>query len=276
MLMRIDANFFCTVPMPDAGDPNVPATARRYGMDAVLECYRNLLAWAKTADELGFDTMWLTEHHFQYEGYEVLPNLIQFGQHLATQTEQLRLGQMFNVVPQWHPLRLAEDFAIADIITGGRMEFGIGRGTVPREAPDVPARRRARLRHVGARPDPDPPPAATGGHLPADLVAGDHRVRATGRAQGRLLAEQPRQPEAEVGPLRRDPRGDRLSRRSRRGPLPGAQRARRAHHGGGPAQGPPRPRRVRQVPRAVRPLRQLPGPGRQQGPVRLRPHRGAV
>ena len=41
---------------------------------------------------------------------------------------------MFNVVPQWHPLRLAEDFAIADIITGGRMEFGVGRGTVPREA----------------------------------------------------------------------------------------------------------------------------------------------
>ena len=41
---------------------------------------------------------------------------------------------MFNVVPQWHPLRLAEDFALADIITGGRMEFGVGRGTVPREA----------------------------------------------------------------------------------------------------------------------------------------------
>ena len=41
---------------------------------------------------------------------------------------------MFNVVPQWNPLRLAEDFALADIITGGRMEFGVGRGTVPREA----------------------------------------------------------------------------------------------------------------------------------------------
>jgi alkanesulfonate monooxygenase SsuD/methylene tetrahydromethanopterin reductase-like flavin-dependent oxidoreductase (luciferase family) len=85
-------------------------------------------------DQLGYDTMWLTEHHFQHEGYEVLPNLIQFGQHLAMQTKELRLGQMFNVVPQWHPLRLAEDFAIADIITGGRMEFGVGRGTVPREA----------------------------------------------------------------------------------------------------------------------------------------------
>ena len=130
--MRVDSNFFCTVPMDDAG--RVEPTRRRYGNDAVIECYRNLVSWAKTADSLGYDTMWLTEHHFQYEGYEVLPNLIQFGQHLAMQTTNLRLGQMFNVVPQWHPLRLAEDFAIADIITGGRMEFGVGRGTVPREA----------------------------------------------------------------------------------------------------------------------------------------------
>lgn len=132
--MRVDTNFFCTVPMPDAGDPAIAATDRRYDNDAVVECYKNLVDWSRTADELGFDTMWLTEHHFQYEGYEVLPNLIMFGQHLASQTKNLRLGQMFNVVPQWNPLRLAEDFALADIITGGRMEFGVGRGTVPREA----------------------------------------------------------------------------------------------------------------------------------------------
>jgi alkanesulfonate monooxygenase SsuD/methylene tetrahydromethanopterin reductase-like flavin-dependent oxidoreductase (luciferase family) len=132
--MRVDTNFFCTVPMPDAGDPAIAPTARRYGNDDVIACYENLVAWAKTADELGIDTMWLTEHHFQYEGYEVLPNLIMFGLHLAHLTKDLRLGQMFNVVPQWHPLRLAEDFAIADLVTGGRMEFGVGRGTVPREA----------------------------------------------------------------------------------------------------------------------------------------------
>jgi alkanesulfonate monooxygenase SsuD/methylene tetrahydromethanopterin reductase-like flavin-dependent oxidoreductase (luciferase family) len=132
--MRVDTNFFCTVPMPDAGDPRISPTSRRYDNDAVIECYRNLVEWARTADSLGYDTMWLTEHHFQFEGYEVLPNLIMFGQHLAMQTKNLRLGQMFNVVPQWHPLRLAEDFALADIITGGRMEFGVGRGTVPREA----------------------------------------------------------------------------------------------------------------------------------------------
>jgi alkanesulfonate monooxygenase SsuD/methylene tetrahydromethanopterin reductase-like flavin-dependent oxidoreductase (luciferase family) len=41
---------------------------------------------------------------------------------------------MFNIVPQWHPLRLAEDFAMADLLSGGRMVFGVGRGTVPREA----------------------------------------------------------------------------------------------------------------------------------------------
>lgn len=120
--------------MPDAGDSKISPTQRRYGNDDVIECYRNLVEWARTADQLGYDTMWLTEHHFQFEGYEVLPNLIMFGQHLAMQTKNLRLGQMFNVVPQWHPLRLAEDFALADIITGGRMEFGVGRGTVPREA----------------------------------------------------------------------------------------------------------------------------------------------
>lgn len=132
--MRVDTNFFGTVPMPDAGDPAIAPTARRYGNADVLACYDNMLHWAQTADGLGYDTMWLTEHHFQYEGYEVLPNLVLFGMHAATRTEHLRFGQMFNVVPQWHPLRLAEDFALADILTGGRMEFGVGRGTVPREA----------------------------------------------------------------------------------------------------------------------------------------------
>ncbi|HWC68727.1 MAG TPA: LLM class flavin-dependent oxidoreductase [Acidimicrobiales bacterium] len=132
--MRVDTNFFGTVPMPDAGDPSIAPTARRYGNDDAIACYENMIHWAQTADRLGFDTIWFTEHHFQHEGYEVLPNLIMFGLHVAARTEELRMGQMFNVVPQWHPLRLAEDFALADVLTGGRMEFGVGRGTVPREA----------------------------------------------------------------------------------------------------------------------------------------------
>ncbi|MEM7339788.1 MAG: LLM class flavin-dependent oxidoreductase [Actinomycetota bacterium] len=132
--MKVDVHFYCTVPMPDAGaGPPMPVD-RRYDNAAVIACYENLEHWAKTADGLGFDAFWLTEHHFQYEGYEVVPNLIQMGQHLASITDRISFGQAFNVVPQWHPLRLAEDFAMADIVTRGRMVFGVGRGTVPREA----------------------------------------------------------------------------------------------------------------------------------------------
>lgn len=117
---------------PSAGAP--APTDRRVSNGDVVSCYTNLSHWAKLADSLGFDTMWFTEHHFQYEGYEVTPNLILLGVHLAGLTSRLRFGQMFNVVPQWHPLRIAEDFAMGDILTNGRLEFGVGRGTVPREA----------------------------------------------------------------------------------------------------------------------------------------------
>lgn len=132
--MRVDANFYGSVPMSDAGWGPPAPVERRCGNADVLACYDNLLHWARTMDRLGYDTMWLTEHHFQHEGYEVTPNLILFGLHLAKETERLRLGQMFNIVPQWHPLRLAEDAATMQILTGDRMQFGVGRGTVPREA----------------------------------------------------------------------------------------------------------------------------------------------
>ncbi len=132
--MDVDVHFYCSVPMPDAGAGEPAPVDRRYGNDDVIACYENLEHWAVTADELGYGTMWLTEHHFQYEGYEVVPNLIQMGQHLASLTGRIKFGQAFNVVPQWHPLRLAEDFAMADVLTRGRMVFGVGRGTVPRES----------------------------------------------------------------------------------------------------------------------------------------------
>jgi alkanesulfonate monooxygenase SsuD/methylene tetrahydromethanopterin reductase-like flavin-dependent oxidoreductase (luciferase family) len=86
------------------------------------------------ADQLGFDSFWLTEHHFQHEGYEVLPNCLLFGAVLAERTEHIRIGAMFNIVPQWHPLRFAEDFATMHNLSGGRGILGVGRGTVPREA----------------------------------------------------------------------------------------------------------------------------------------------
>ena len=78
--MRVDTNFFCTVPMPDAGDPDGRADRAPLRQRRRHRLLREPASTGrKTADELGFDTMWLTEHHFQYEGYEVLPNLIMFG-----------------------------------------------------------------------------------------------------------------------------------------------------------------------------------------------------
>jgi len=137
--MRIDCSWYGSVAMPDAGAGEPAPHDRRYGIADYQACYANLLHLAKRSDSLGYDTMWFTEHHFQHEGYEVIPNQILLGMHYATATERLRFGQMFNVVPQWHPLRLAEDFAMADLLTGGRMVFGVGRGTVPREAQSLGA-----------------------------------------------------------------------------------------------------------------------------------------
>lgn len=132
--MRVDLDFYGSAAMDEVGAGPPDPRDRRVTNDQVVDAYGNLCTWAREADGLGFDTMWLTEHHFQHEGYELTPNLVLFGLHLAGLTERLRFGQMFNVVPQWHPLRLAEDFAMADVLSGGRMVFGVGRGTVPREA----------------------------------------------------------------------------------------------------------------------------------------------
>jgi alkanesulfonate monooxygenase SsuD/methylene tetrahydromethanopterin reductase-like flavin-dependent oxidoreductase (luciferase family) len=140
--------LFCGVDMPDAGLGGPPSQDRRYGQADFLRVYADLEAYARAADRLGYSSMWLAEHHFQYEGYEVVPNTILMAAFLAERTGQLRFGAMFNVLPQWHPLRFAEDFALADVMSGGRMICGIGRGTVPREAEPLGTR-------VGWNSDPD-------------------------------------------------------------------------------------------------------------------------
>src|SRR5579872_6248845 len=113
--------FFCGVDMPDAGIGGTPPQDRRSGQAEYLRVYADLEAYAKGAERLGFDSIWLAEHHFQYEGYEVVPNAILMSAFLAERTHRLKFGAMFNVLPQWHPLRFAEDFALADVMTGGRM-----------------------------------------------------------------------------------------------------------------------------------------------------------
>ena len=119
--------------MDDAGAGAPAPMDRRYSNDACWQATLDYVNSAKEAERLGFDSFWTTEHHFQYEGYEVIPNGLLISTWIAAQTTTLRFGAMFNVVPQWSPLRLAEDFATLHNLSGGRAMLGVGRGTVPRE-----------------------------------------------------------------------------------------------------------------------------------------------
>ena len=121
------------IDFPDHGQNTTPANERRFTNEELAGVFDKTEAIAKTMDRLGFDTLWMSEHHFQHEGYEALPNILMCAVHLAHVTKQLKIGCGFNITPMWHPLRLAEDFATADILTGGRTVFGVGRGYHSRE-----------------------------------------------------------------------------------------------------------------------------------------------
>ena len=86
------------------------------------------------ADKAGFNYFFLTEHHFQPEGAEFSTNPLQSETAIAVRTKRIRLGQAANILPWHHPVRIAEQAAILDVVSGGRLEFGIGRGYQPREA----------------------------------------------------------------------------------------------------------------------------------------------
>lgn len=130
-------NFVTVYPghidLPDYGQMATPANERRFTNDQLVTVFEKTEAVAKKLDEVGFTTLWIAEHHFQHEGYEVIPNLLMTAVHLAHVTKQLKIGCGFNVTPMWHPLRLAEDYAMADILTKGRTVFGVARGYHSRE-----------------------------------------------------------------------------------------------------------------------------------------------
>ena len=103
------------------------------------EMLDNLRQQTVLAEELGFEAMWLGEHHFGPYGIGDLPNPILLGADLAARTSRIRIGQMANIAPWWHPIRLAEDLAILDNLTEGRIEVGFGRGIWPYEGPQFHA-----------------------------------------------------------------------------------------------------------------------------------------
>ncbi len=89
--------------------------------------------WDKTnymvrlADEAGFTTAWTAEHHTIE--LTIAPNPFQLLSHWAAITKNIRLGTGIVTAPYWHPIRLAGEAGLCDLISGGRLEFGIGRGS---------------------------------------------------------------------------------------------------------------------------------------------------
>jgi alkanesulfonate monooxygenase SsuD/methylene tetrahydromethanopterin reductase-like flavin-dependent oxidoreductase (luciferase family) len=133
MITRFSTLYVGHIELERCGLAGTPADDRRYPNERLVEVFDTAVALALAADSLGYETLWLAEHHFQHEGYECIPSIPMLAVDLAHRTERVKIGCAFNVVPAWHPLRLAEDYAVADILTKGRVVFGVGRGYHTRE-----------------------------------------------------------------------------------------------------------------------------------------------
>lgn len=133
MINKFTTVYAGHIDMPDRGKESTSANERRFSDEELRGVFGKLERVTQTMDKLGYHSMWMAEHHFQHEGYEVIPNNLMAAVHLCHITEQIKIGCGFNIAPMWHPLRLAEDYAQADIMTKGRTIFGVGRGYHSRE-----------------------------------------------------------------------------------------------------------------------------------------------
>ena len=133
MINQFGSLFAGHIDLDDMGFDATPANDRFYSNERLATVFDKTDAIAKTMDDKGYSTFWMAEHHFQREGYECIGNLLMEAVHLCHITDSIKIGCGFNIAPMWHPLRLAEDYATADILTKGRTIFGVGRGYHTRE-----------------------------------------------------------------------------------------------------------------------------------------------
>jgi len=98
---------------------------------STTQVYGEILDQIVRADELGYELVWFTEHHFVEDGY--LPSWVPVAGAVAARTRRIRIGTDIALMPFYHPLRLAEDLAVLDHLSGGRIDLGLGMGYAPHE-----------------------------------------------------------------------------------------------------------------------------------------------
>ena len=103
-------------------EPDASAQSRIYG-EAVEQI--------QYAEELGFDSVWIAEHHSSR--YGIFPSLMPILTYVAAKTKKIRIGAGVSVLPFHNPIFLAEESAMMDVLSGGRLEFGVGRGSTAYE-----------------------------------------------------------------------------------------------------------------------------------------------
>ena len=92
----------------------------------LADVYERALERIELMDQSGYDAVWLAEHHFT--DYSVCPSVHMMGVHAAARTKRLRIGTAVSLAALYHPLRLAEEVALLDVLSGGRVNWGAGRG----------------------------------------------------------------------------------------------------------------------------------------------------
>jgi alkanesulfonate monooxygenase SsuD/methylene tetrahydromethanopterin reductase-like flavin-dependent oxidoreductase (luciferase family) len=97
----------------------------------VPQLYGEVIAQAELAERLGYDTFWVAEHHFHE--YGVVPNPAVMLSTLAQRTSRLRLGTAISILTFHNPLTVAESYAMVDVLSGGRLVYGVGSGYLPHE-----------------------------------------------------------------------------------------------------------------------------------------------